>query len=100
MIDVNRREELIAELRKFAVKHDFEILTREVEVSPDGIFIEMYRDDLKITAASVPDAPTKIDLNFYERNPANPTPEETVDELFSDLKSLISEIPNVILTEE
>lgn len=100
VIEVNRREELFAELRKFAVKHGFEILIREVEVSPDGIFIEMYRDDLEITAASVPDAPTKIDLHFYERNPANPAPKTTIDELFNDLNSFLSEIPNATIVEK
>lgn len=99
-IDVNRREELFDQLQKFAAKHDFRLLIREVEVIPEGIFIEMYRADLKILAADVPEAPTMIDLGIYERDPANPTPEETVDALFSDLKGFLSEIPNVTMTEE
>jgi hypothetical protein len=98
-IDVDRREELFVQLREFAEKHSFRILIREVEVIPEGIFIEMYRDDIEISAADVPNAPTMINLGFYEANPANPTSEETVDELFSDLKSFLSEIPNISVTE-
>jgi hypothetical protein len=87
-------------LRKFAEKHAFGILIREVEVIPDGIFIKMDRDDLEITAVSVPDSPTKIDLGFYERDSAYPISNDTVDALFNDLVSFISEIPNVTISDE
>ena len=40
IIDVNRREELFDQLQKFAAKHSFRLLIREVEVIPEGIFIE------------------------------------------------------------
>ena len=99
-LDANRRAELFVQLEKFADKHDFEILIRKVEVFPEGIFIEMSRADFEISAVSVPDAPTKIDLNFYERDSAHPTPDEDIDELIGDLKSFLTEIPNVMITEE
>ena len=99
-IDVNRREELFAQLRKFADKHGFEILIREAPVIPEGIFIEMYRNDIKILAGDDATDSTMIELGIYDRDPEHPTPPETADELFSDLKSLISEVPNVTITEE
>lgn len=99
-IDVNAREELFTQLRGFAEKHGFEILIREVKVHPDGIFIAMYRNELKILANDVPKSPTKISLGFYNRYPVVPVSQETVDELFSDLKAFISEIPDVTITEE
>ena len=99
-IDVNRREELFTQLREFAEKHSFEILIREVKVHPDGIFIAMYRNDLKILANDVPKSPTIISLGFYNRYIALPASQETVDELFSDLKAFISEIPNLTISEE
>jgi hypothetical protein len=99
-IDVNRREELFAQLRKFAEKHGFEILIREVQVIPEGIFIEMYRNDIKILAGDDASDPTLIELGIYDIDPKHPTSPETVDGLFSDLKSLISEVPNVTVTEE
>jgi len=99
-IDVSRREELFDQLQEFAGKHGFKLFIRKVEVIPEGIFIEMYRGDLKILAGDTPSDPTMIDLGIYEREPKYPTSEETVDELFRDLKSLLSEIPNVTVTEE
>ena len=99
-IAVNHQEELFVELQKFASKHGFEILIRNVKVIPEAIFVEMYRDDLKISALSLPDNPNKIDLNFYERNPAKPAPKATVDELFNDLKIFLNAIPNVKIAEQ
>ena len=99
-IDMSSRAVFFDQLQKFAVKHSFKILIRNVEVIPEGIFIEMYRDDLKIHALSTSSDPTMIKLGIYEEDPGNPTPEETVDDLFSDLKSFIGDIPNVTITEE
>jgi hypothetical protein len=99
-IDVNRREELFAQLRRFAEKHGFEILIREVKVHPDGTFIAMYRNGLKILANDVPESPTIISLGFYYRYPAFSVSQANVDELFKDLKAFISEIPNVTVTDE
>jgi len=98
-IDVNRREELFTQLRGFAKKHEFEILIREVKVHPDGIYIEMYRNGLEISAVDA-ESPIEITFGFYNRYPAFPASQETVDELYYDLKAFISEIPNVTVTEE
>lgn len=60
----------------------------------------MSRDDIRIIAGDVPPDPTRVPVRFYAKHPGYPVDEETVDELFSDLKSFISEIPNVTITEE
>jgi len=99
-IDVNRREELFTQLRGFAEKHGFEILIREVKVHPDGIYIYMSRDDLKIQAHDISDSPPQIIIWFYNRYPALPASQETVDDLVTDLKSFLSEIPNITVTEQ
>ena len=99
-IDVNQHQELFAQLRKFANQHDFKIFIRKVDVIPEGIFIEMYRDDIEILAGNAASDPTMIDLGLYERNPKHPTHKETIDDLVSDLKSFISAIPNATISEE
>ncbi len=99
-IDESRREELFAQLRKFAEKHDFEFHLDFYDPDQKIFLIAMYREDLKILADHAPNDPTMISLDFYERDPDNQTPKETVDDLFSDLKSFISAIPNVTITEE
>ena len=99
-IDVSRREELFTQLRGFAEKHGFEILIREVKVVPDGIYIEMYRNGLIISARDVPKSPTEIRFGFYNRYPSLLAQQETVDELFNDLKVFINKIPDVTIIEQ
>ena len=60
----------------------------------------MHRSDIKILAVGEPSTPTMISIYFYDEDSAHPVSKETVDDLFSDLKSFISEIPNVTITEE
>lgn len=100
MIDVHQREELFAQLREFANKHAFEFHLTFYDRDKTIFLVELYREDLQILAADVPEAPKRINLRFLDQNPATPTSEETVDELFSDLKSFLDEIPNVTITEE
>jgi len=98
-IDVSRREELFVQLQEFAEKHAFEFHLTFYDRDNKIFLVELYRKDLQILAADVPDTPTMINLRFLDQNPATPTPEETVDELFNDLKSFLSEIPNITVTE-
>jgi len=60
----------------------------------------MSRDDIKIIASNIPPDPTRFPVRFYAKYPGSPVDEETVDDLLIDLKSFISEIPNVTITEE
>ena len=98
---MNRREELFVQLQKFADKHIFEIQIDEINAASGTHFnVWMSRDDILIIAGDVPKAPTKVGISFYDKDPSHPTHKETVDDLFSDLKSFISEIPNITITEE
>ena len=99
-IAVHQREELFTRLRTFAEKHDFEFHLDFYDGDKKIFLVAMYREDIKILAVDVTNAPTVIELDFYERDPANPTPTDTVDALFGDLKSFISEIPNVTISEK
>ena len=103
-IDESQKEELYLQLWKFADKHSFRIHIRDVDVSVGpsgkGFFIEMHRSDVQISAVGKPSAPIMVSINFYDEDRANPAAKETVDELFSDLKSSVSEIPDVTITEE
>ena len=100
IIDVNRREELFAQLREYADKHNFDFYLTFYDRDKQIFLVEMVREDLEIQAVDATDAPTMIKLDFYDKNSMHPTPKETVDELISDLKSFISNIPNVTLTEQ
>lgn len=103
-IDLSQRDELFDQMQKFAGKYAFKNLIRDVEVevgpSGKGFFIEMHRSDIQILGVGEPSAPIMVSINFYDEDSAHPARKETIDELFSDLKSFISEIPNVTITEE
>ena len=64
------------------------------------ISVVMYGDTLHISALSKSINTTELDIRLYKEDPENPPSRETVDELFSELKAFISEIPNVTITEE
>jgi len=98
-IEDEQREELFAQLRKFSKKHNLEFHLSFYE-NKRVFFIEMYGKRLEILALSKPVNTTDLDINFYEEDPNNPPPQATIDELFNDLKKFISEIPNVVITEE
>ena len=103
-IDKSQKEELYLQLWKFADKNSFKILIRDVEVtvgpSGKGFFIEMHRSDIQITGIGEPSAPIMVSISFYDEDSAHPAPKETVDELSSELKNFISEIPSVTISEE
>jgi len=98
-IDEDQREELFDQMRKFSEKHGLEFYLSFYD-NKATFFIVMYGNGLEISALSMPITTTELDFRFFERNPTNPPSQETVDELYNDLKAFISEIPNVTITEE
>lgn len=99
-IDPSQRQDLFEQLRRFADKYAFEFHLDFYDPDKEVFLVSMYRDDLKILVDHAPNDPTIISIDFYERNPDNPVPEETIDELLNDLKTFIGEIPNVTITQE
>ena len=99
VIDIEQRSDLFTQLRRFAEKHNFEILIRDVKVYPEGVYIEMSRDDLRILAHDSANSPENITFGFYDRLPI-PLSQETVNGLVNDLKGFLEEIPNVTVEEE
>ena len=96
-INESQREELFAQLRKFSEKHHLEF---HLSLYNDMFFVEMHGETFHISAPSKIVAITEVDFHFIVDDPTNPPSQETVDELFSDLKSFIGEIPNVRIIEE
>ena len=98
-MEVNQREEFFTQMRKFASKHALEF-TLSLYGSDGEIFlVAIYGDGFHISASYIPESTTDIDIGFYNET-STPTPQETVDELFNDLQSLLREIPNVTITEK
>ena len=60
----------------------------------------MYGKKFHVLVQPLPASPEKIAIDFYEEDPINPPSQDVVDELFSDLKTVISEIPNVTILDK
>ena len=96
-LDENQREELFVQLRKFSEKHELEFYLNFYR-GGEIFSIEMRGKGIEIAALST--NTTELDISFFEEDPTNPPSQETVDELYNDLKAFISEIPDVTITEE
>jgi hypothetical protein len=98
-MDRSQREELFEQLQRFSDKQTSKFVLTEYE-QIDHFKIEIWGDDILITASDVPPDPSLVYIFFYGKNLGASVDEETVDELLNDLKSYINEIPNVMITEE
>lgn len=98
-IEAEQREKLFSQLRKFSDENDLKFNLSFYENKKE-FFAVMDGKGFEITASPRPITTTEIRMNFYEKDPANSPSQETIDELFNDLKKFISEIPNVTILEE
>jgi len=98
-INVNQSDEYLAQLQKFADKHSLEFTVSFYDAQKTDFFVVIYGNGFEITNSAAPRRKKEIDIHFYNVN-LTPTPQKTVDELFTDLKSFIKEIPNVTIAEQ
>jgi len=104
-IEANRAQEVYSQLQKFADSHSLEFALSfssdksvfHVEIDGEGFHITGGN---RIHTKGIDDIDISLytDINTESANPT-PIPQETLDKLFNDLKSSISEIPNVVVTE-
>ena len=98
-LDKSQREELFGQFQKFADEHTAKLLLTEYE-GTEHFLVEIWGESTLITASDDPGNSKSISIFFSGKFPGYPADEETIDELLNDLKSFISEIPNVTITEE
>jgi len=98
-IDTSQREDFFAQLRKFADKHDFTILIDVQPSGPEDFLIYMTREDILISGTNV-FAPGEYGFGFYHADLLHPAPDSVFDDLISDLKSFISEVPGTTFSVE
>ena len=99
-LDESQREELFAQMRKLAQEHSLEF---QLSLSSDKTLFhaEIHGEGFHITSDPVVGSPREISTVFfidYHKAPTS-TSLETVDELSNELESLLSEIPNVTISE-
>lgn len=98
-IDIDHEQEFFEQLRKFAVKHDFKI---QIDTRPpglEGFYVNMYRDDIEISGMN-PWVRGEYELSFYDADCNKPALETVLDDLVSDLKSFVIEVPGVKFSVE
>ena len=97
-MDVNQLDEFRAQLRKFADKYSLEYTEKFYNKDKTYFSAFMDGDDFHIALDNSTNNPGKVGISlFNEASP--PISQKTVDELVNGLKSFISEIPNVKITE-
>ncbi len=101
-VDIEQREKLFDQLQKFSEKHHlgFHLSLYSRETANDTFLAEMRRQNFLISAASKPINQTEIDFYFTVDDPTNPPSQETIDELYNDLKAFVIWIPSVKIAEE
>lgn len=99
-IDKSQREELFKQLRIFADRHSFKYEFTDFNTNGENFQFWMVRDDMNITTANVSPDPKVVFIDFDRGDPGRPVNEKDVNELFTALKNLVSEIPTVTITGE
>ena len=98
-IEESQRELLIEQLRKFADQNDFKYQIVYYTQAGDNFSIWMKRKDVEVIVRN-PFDPRVFKIGFYNYDCIHPTVASDVEGLANDLKSLISEVPNVKISEE
>ena len=98
-IDTSQQQAFFDQLRKFADKHDFTIL---IDVQPSGaedFLIYMTREDITISGAN-PFSPAEYSLGIFDADRQRPVSETVLDDLVTDLKSFVGEVPGATFSVE
>ncbi len=100
-IDESQREDLIAHIRKLAGEHSLEF-TSSSSTDKTLFHIEVRGEGFHITSEPVVGSPREISMIFFIDYHKTPTSASLakVDELSNVLISIVSEIPNVTISEE
>ena len=98
-IDESQRKELFTQFQKFADKHTFKYVFSDYGTT-DHFLVELWGENILITASDDPGNSRSVSIFFSGKYSGSTVADETVDELLIELKSFLSEIPNVTITEE
>ncbi|MPZ10979.1 MAG: hypothetical protein GEU89_12330 [Kiloniellaceae bacterium] len=94
------REEFVAQIKKFADEHDFEIRVSQSTPDPEDTLVQMWRADAKMLAVHVRDASTqdlRYDVGIYT-NGEQPLSMTAVDQLVDGLRLSVKPLPSATFT--
>ncbi|WP_041588463.1 hypothetical protein [Thalassolituus oleivorans] len=95
--DVEQRDRLFDQLRRFSDKHAFAIRIAPTTPEDKNLISHMWREDIKLVMVN-PFEEEKYRIYFY-KNSANAVPEDILNLLVLELKSFLTDTPSVIVTE-
>ena len=98
-IDPSQNQQLIEQARQFAYKHSFRFDVADFDHPASDLRILMIRRDVEIATRSSSNL-GGFKIAFYNYDCIHPTVVSDIDDLVNDFKSFMSEIPNVMITEE
>ena len=94
---------LFTQLQEFAEQHSLESKTISYDTDMKIFLVEMDGHGFQITSEAVLSPLREMNIDFYihyDDGASTSTSQETVAELFEDLKNSLGKIPNVSITEE
>jgi len=98
VIETSQNEAFFERLTEFAEVNEFKIHIGQTTPEGGTFNVNMSRKDVMIIANNVFDQNT-FDIAFYDKNPARPASQQTIDDLLNDLKKLLSEVSNLEISE-
>ncbi|MGB8980515.1 MAG: hypothetical protein WCC12_01440 [Anaerolineales bacterium] len=98
MLGPDQVEQLVEQSRQFAYKNSFRLDVGVFDPQDEEFRIRMLREDVEVIAKRS-GLSGSFEVGFYNYDCINPTTVSDVGELVNDFKSLIGEIPNVVITE-
>lgn len=98
-IDATQQAQLIEEFRKFGTKNGFKFHIAYYTPNHKQFLIELTRKDIEVIASDPFDSGEFI-VGFYNHDCIHLTAVSEIGGLVSELKDFISEVPNVMITEE
>lgn len=97
-VDGSQSREMLVQFMRFAEKNDISVEVNYYGIKGDYFSIWMDRQDVEVFATNSSER-GEFQIAFYNNDCFHPTHTEDVNLLFNDLKSILSEIPNIKITE-
>jgi len=99
IVDLDQRDEFFDQLKRFADTYNFSLHIGQTTPTGDTFAIEMTGEDVRISGNNALH-PTRFEIAFYDKKYLGvPVSDEAIDSLLTDLKSIISQTPNVRIFE-
>ena len=99
-IDRSQQRQLIKQLQRFADKYEFRFDIAYFSRTGENFRIDMIRKDVELVVLNTIVDLDKFDADFYNYDCMHPTVAADIDDLAIELKSLLNEIPSVMIIQE